>query len=168
MWRGDPTQSPREANSKRERQTAPRLSHYFVLIMSTNARIGIRTKHGIVSCYHHWDGYPQWLGTMLEKHYTTTESVTELIDGGDMSSCWTNAGWNNETLPESGPLYYTMRGESIEENAPKFAESLTEYLEHCENCGAEFAYLFVLGEWICYDSSRNVGAIVDIPSSSAV
>ena len=31
--------------------------------MSTNSRIGLRLEDGsILSVYHHWDGYPEWLG----------------------------------------------------------------------------------------------------------
>jgi hypothetical protein len=35
--------------------------------------------------------------------------AAELIDGGDMSCLWTNAGWNNEILPTTGALYYTSQ-----------------------------------------------------------
>ena len=35
--------------------------------MSTNARIGIKLEDGsILSAYHHWDGYPEWLGVFLK------------------------------------------------------------------------------------------------------
>ena len=55
--------------------------------MSTNSRIGIKVaENAIVSVYHHWDGYPEWLGKVLTEQYNNIESVTELIDGGDMSS----------------------------------------------------------------------------------
>ena len=54
--------------------------------MSTNSRIGLRLADGsILSVYHHWDGYPQWLGVTLNKYYPTRESIAELIDGGNMS-----------------------------------------------------------------------------------
>ena len=59
--------------------------------MSTNARIGIKLEDGsILSAYHHWDGYPEWLGRILKQHYNTKEKVAELIDGGNMSSCWSD------------------------------------------------------------------------------
>ena len=59
--------------------------------MSTNARIGIKLEDGsILSAYHHWDGYPEWLGVTLNKQYNTKEKVRELIDGGNMSSCWSD------------------------------------------------------------------------------
>ena len=55
--------------------------------MATRSRIGIELNDGsILSAYHHWDGYPQWLGRILNTHYNTKEKVADLIDGGDMSS----------------------------------------------------------------------------------
>ena len=54
--------------------------------MGTRSRIGIQLQDdSILSVYHHWDGYPSWLGRILKTHYNTKEKVAELIDGGDMS-----------------------------------------------------------------------------------
>ena len=55
--------------------------------MSTNSRIALELSDGsFLSAYHHWDGYPEWLGSILNTHYADRESVSELIDGGDMSA----------------------------------------------------------------------------------
>ena len=71
--------------------------------MSTRSRIGIELKDGsILSAYHHWDGYPQWLGRILNTHYNSKQKVADLIDGGDMS-----AAWGDENRAE----YYSARGE---------------------------------------------------------
>ena len=76
--------------------------------MGTRSLIGKQLKDGsILGVYCHWDGYPSYNGRMLRDNFDTADKVNKLIDGGDMSCTWTNAGWNNETLPESGPLYYT-------------------------------------------------------------
>ncbi len=72
-----------------------------------------------------------------------------MIDGGDISCLWTNAGWNNETLPVTGPLYYSSRGE---ECPPRLDKDLNEYLSK----GEEYAYLFTGGEWICYDLHGDI------------
>ena len=85
-----------------------------------------------------------------------------------MSCTWTNAGWNNETLPESGPLHYTSRGESLESNAPQLYKDLNEFLCGADdNYGAEYTYHFVNGEWVCHkiDSrSRHLVKQVEIPA----
>ena len=70
-----------------------------------------------------------------------------------MSCTWTNAGWNNETLPECGPLHYTMRGESIEDNAPELSKNMKEYMELGGEYGdEEYAYLFTSAGWTCYNT----------------
>ena len=89
--------------------------------MATRSRIGIQLQDdSILSAYHHWDGYPTWLGRILKTHYNTKEKVADLIDGGDMSSCWTNERWGGvneyggqmkEESTEYGAQYYSQRGE---------------------------------------------------------
>ena len=65
--------------------------------MATRSRIGIELNDGsILSAYHHWDDHPQWLGRILETHYNTKEKVADLIDGGDMSSCWSDTVWGKD------------------------------------------------------------------------
>ena len=115
--------------------------------MATRSRIGIELKDGsVLSAYHHWDGYPEWLGRILKTHYNSKEKVAELIDGGDMSSAWTNCGFKNETVAQ-GPLYYSSRGEDC---PPRHNANLHEYLTK----GAEeYAYVYTESEgWLCYDT----------------
>ena len=51
--------------------------------MATRSRIGLLLETGyVLSVYHHWDGYPQWLGVALKKKFDTYEKIAELIDGG--------------------------------------------------------------------------------------
>ena len=106
--------------------------------MATRSRIGIELKNGsVLSVYHHWDGYPEWLGRILKTHYSTRQQVAELIDGGDMSTCWND---NNE------PEYYSARGEDV---PPRHDKDLAEYLQN----GEEFAYVYTQsGDWLCYDT----------------
>ena len=113
--------------------------------MSTRSRIGYELSNGsILSIYCHFDGYPEFNGVKLNEHFNTIEKVKELIDLGDISCLWTNAGFNQDTLPETGPLPYSQRGEDC---PPRHDESLEEYLSE----GEEYSYLFTDGEWICYD-----------------
>lgn len=125
--------------------------------MSTRSRIGIQLNNSIVSVYHHSDGYPEWLGKTLNKHYNTEEQVTELIDGGDMSCCWTTKRWNSEEEHEYGAQYYSQRGEDV---PPRMDESLKEYLSN----GEEYAYLFDNGKWTCYDLHGKTPKKVTIPA----
>jgi hypothetical protein len=114
--------------------------------MATRGRIGIQLADGsILSVYSHWDNYPSFAGVKLVENFNSYEKAAELIDGGDISALWTNAGWSNETLPVTGPLYYSSRGDVTE---PRLDETLDEYLGN----GEEYAYLFANGEWVCYDT----------------
>lgn len=135
--------------------------------MATRSRIGFQLPSGsIVSVYHHWDGYPEWLGRVLKTHYNDGILAQELIDGGDMSCCWTNERWDTsekeylETRSDEtkyGPNYYSYRGEDC---PPRLDSDLKEYLSD----GEEYAYLFRDGEWICYDLHCDGGRIIEIPS----
>ena len=105
--------------------------------MATRSRIGIQlADESVLSVYHHWDGYPQWLGRILNTHYNTKEKVSELIDGGDMSSCWSDSVWgkDREDGQKYGPEYYSARGESC----PPSLMTMDEYLN--KNNNEEFAY----------------------------
>jgi hypothetical protein len=114
--------------------------------MATRSRIGLELADGsVLSAYHHWDGYPSWLGRILKTHYNTKDKVAELIDGGDMSSAWTNAGFSNETRKQ-GALYYSERGEDC---PPRLDSNLGEYLQNNE----EYGYIYTQSEgWLCYDT----------------
>jgi len=144
----------------------------FLLPMGTRSRIGLQLEGQIISVYHHWDGYPEWLGVTLNKKFNTREKVEELIDGGDMSSCDTEYGWDYDYSSEEGkrevsaPSYYSERGEDC---PPKISESITEYLDQTERTDGEYAYLFDNGEWTCYDIGQYHGVrgrILDIPEET--
>jgi hypothetical protein len=125
--------------------------------MATRGRIGIELSDGsVLSSYHHWDSYPEWLGRILRTHYNTRQQVAELIDGGDMSSCW-----NDDKKPE----YYSARGENC---PPRLDADLCEYL--LPDNSEEFAYVFRSGEWVCYNMNQfddsKLPEIVEIPSGA--
>ena len=116
--------------------------------MATRARIGLELKDGsVLSVYHHWDGYPEWLGRILKTHYNGKSLVSELIDGGDMSSCWTEKSWGKLRPDLSyGPEYYSQRGEDC---PPRLDKNLGEYLQNSE----EYSYVYTqLSGWLCYDT----------------
>ena len=124
--------------------------------MATRARIGIELKDGsILSAYHHWDGYESWLGRILKTHYNTKDKVSELIDGGDMSTCWAE---NNQ------PEYYSARGEDC---PPRLDNNLGEYL--LKGIGEEYHYIFRDGEWVCYNMhefDNKQPEVVEIPTGA--
>lgn len=129
--------------------------------MATRSRIGIQLKNGsILSVYHHWDGYPEWLGRILNTHYNSRAKAAELIDGGDMSSCWAE---NKE------PEYYSARGENC---PPRHDADLCEYL--LDDGAEEYHYLYTdlysEPKWVCYNMHQfddsKLPEVVEIPSEA--
>ena len=114
--------------------------------MGTRSRIGIELNDGsILSAYHHWDGYPTWLGRALTTHYNTKEKVAELIDGGDMSSCWSDSIWGDKLSEgEYAPEYYSARGEDC---PPTLHMNQAQFFA----AGEEYSYIFRDGECKCWD-----------------
>ena len=142
--------------------------------MATRGRIGIKLTDGsILSAYHHWDSYPQWLGVKLVENFNSQELASELIDGGDMSACYSTHTYQSEPLKveiiqpdgsskfeyvqdkegqtvytkvksEASPQYYSERGENT---PPRLDKDLFEYLSN----GEEFAYVWEEGFWTAYD-----------------
>ena len=122
--------------------------------MATRSRIGLQlADDAILSVYHHWDGYPQWLGVMLRKKFNTREKIAELLDGGDISCIDSDTDWDRNEC-ENHVLYYNARGEKTE---PRLDLNFDDYVENPAN-DAEFVYIFTLDhEWECYaiDQERD-------------
>jgi hypothetical protein len=105
------------------------------------------------------------LGRILRTHYNSKELAAELIDGGDMSSCWTESRWDDSADGSYGPEYYSQRGE---DHPPRLDADLCEYL--LPDGSEEYAYLFRNGEWVCYNmyqfDDAKLPELVEIPSGA--
>jgi hypothetical protein len=120
--------------------------------VGTRARIGIQNADGsILSVYHHWDGYPDWLGIRLVESYSDEKKLKELIDGGDISTLESDQNWQREPVDYPIILRYKDRGEDC---PPQKSPTVSDYWELARECGAVYAYLYKDGEWLC----RNIGA----------
>ena len=157
--------------------------------MGTRGRIGIKLIDGsILSAYHHWDSYPQWLGVKLVKNFNSQELASDLIDGGDMSACYSTHTFESEPVKieviqpdgsskfeyvqnkdgetiytkvkaEASPQYYSERGENT---PPRLDKDLFEFLDK----GEEYAYVWEEGFWCCYNLHQfddQEPEIVEIP-----
>ena len=114
--------------------------------MATRSRIALQlNSEALLSVYHHWDGYPQWLGVTLNEKFNTREKVAELIDGGDMSSCDSDSVYDYEKQAfvkrDPQPEYYGGDSE-----APRLSKNFTQFAFDSKS-GEEFLYLFVDNEW---------------------
>ena len=114
--------------------------------MSTRARIGIlQDDLSVKSVYHHWDGYPEWLGVVLQEQYNTKEKVAKLINGGNMSSCYSDNEYDYEKQEyvkvDPRPNYY-----GGEDEKPHHNTSFQRFLDDT-NAGEEFLYFFGPQGW---------------------
>ena len=114
--------------------------------MATRARIGLKLEDGsIISAYHHWDGYPEWLGVTLKEHYNTKEDIAKLIDGGNMSSCYSDNQYDEEKQEfvknDPKPEYY-----GGDDERPRLSRNFTQFAFDSKS-GEEYLYLFMDGEW---------------------
>ena len=129
--------------------------------MATRARIGIlQDDLSVLSVYHHWDGYPEWLGVTLKEHYNTKEKVAKLIDGGNMSSCWSDSLYDYENQEwvkrDPQPEYY-----GGEDERPLHDVSLQRFFKEVD-AYEEYLYVFINGSWKAfsvrpiYDDEYNI------------
>ena len=114
--------------------------------MSTRARIGLKLEDGsILSAYHHWDGYPEWLGVTLKEHYDTREKIAKLLDGGNMSSCWSDNQFDYEKQEfvknDPKPEYY-----GGDDERPRLSKNFTQFAFDSKS-GEEYIYLYEDGKW---------------------
>ena len=127
--------------------------------MATRSRIGLLLETGhVLSVYHHWDGYPEWLGVTLKEKFNTYDKISELIDGGDISCCDSDSDWNLEKV-DLHVQYYNDRGENTE---PRLDTTVEDYLAN----GEEYAYLFENNEWVCYDLHYPKPQVVEIKEAA--
>ena len=133
--------------------------------MSTRSRIGLELSDGsILSVYHHWNGYPEWLGRILQTHYNAKSLAEELIDGGDMSCCWTDERWDDSGVKGVyGPNYYSLRGD---DSPPRLDKDMDKFFAD----GEEYSYIFRNGNWYAYDMHQFEDMVapepVKIPSGA--
>lgn len=127
--------------------------------MATRSVIAVRTgtarKPRYLAVYCHYDGYPEHQLPILTEHHNSPAKALTLVAGGDMSCLHTNLGWNRETRPETGPLYYWERGET-NVDARSFG-TVQELIEYHQESGCEHSYVFVPKQgWVHTDIREPV------------
>lgn len=137
--------------------------------MATRSRIAIIDSTGTArSIYCHWDGYPAGVGATLTNHYTEASKVDGLMKLGDLSSLGAELGerhlfscvGTDMALDHWEALYGNMctaygrdRGEDCV--GSKTSDTFAEFLEQCDQCGAEYYYVFRDGAWYYGDMNTR-------------
>ena len=129
--------------------------------MGTRSRIAVMHGEVCKSVYCHWDGYLQYNGSLLQKHYDSAKA-NNLVALGDLSSLKPNIGEAHpfgyhgsdiskedyeKQFGEMCTFYARDRGETGTEF--KTAHSFEEFLEQVANCCGEYYYVMKDGVWYC-------------------
>ena len=155
--------------------------------MGTRSRIGVMHGDKVKSIYCHWDGYLDFNGRILQEHYDSARA-NQLVALGDLSSLRANIGEKHafsqfelpadeveafKTLTEDMCTFYGRdRGEKGVEF--KVAQTFAEFLEQCDNSGAEYYYIMRDGVWYCGDTyessslSKKLTALADALQAETV
>ena len=136
--------------------------------MGTRSRIGVMHGNNVKSIYCHWDGYLGFNGQILQEHYDSAKA-NHLVALGDLSSLRANIGEEHafsqfelpaeeveayKTLTEDWCTFYGRdRGEKGVEF--KVAQTFDEFMEQCDNSGAEYYYIMRDGTWYCGDTYES-------------
>ena len=119
--------------------------------MSTRSHIGMldNKSNNVRYIYCHWDGYPEYVGYMLNTYYKDRDKVEALINLGDISKLDKNIypkGNHSFDEPEEGVTvsYNRDRGETWDDTRFKTTQ-LANYGK--EDLFIEYSYLFRDGEW---------------------
>ena len=130
--------------------------------MGTRSRIGVMHGDKVKSIYCHWDGYLEHNGRILHESYDSAKA-NQLVALGDMSSLQADIGEKHAFSKHDVPgietrahnenwctFYGRDRGEK--DVGWKVAQTFAEFLEQCDNCGAEYYYIMKDGVWYCGDT----------------
>ena len=134
--------------------------------MGTRSMIAIENPNSkaVKSIYCHWDGYLEHNGSILEKHYSNSPKVNNLIALGDLSSLRPEIGVKHlfsslelpkeereaheEAVKDMCTFYTRDRGE----DAPyKFFSNIKEAVAYYDGSWCEYFYLFK------YDADQESG-----------
>ena len=127
--------------------------------MSTRSQIGIVNKDGSVrSIYCHFDGYLDYNGELLQKHYRTTRKINQLINHGSVSSLGVHIGRKHDfedrghnfedNFNKHCTFYIRDRDEDPEYSPIVEDKSEKEYWKGFRN-EYSYVYLWKKGKWYC-------------------
>ena len=134
--------------------------------MATRCAIGIMHNDRILGKYSHWDGYPEYTGEMLKKHYRNPLKTLPMVALGDQSVLMkefmpTSKNHCFETPDEDVIVFYD-RDLGYPNVEAKWFDSYLDFVEHYADVGCEYFYLWAFDRgtkeyrWMCWDTQLNL------------
>lgn len=120
--------------------------------MGTRSAIGMQFGDIVKAVYCHWDGYPEYVGAVLHKHYNRTKTA-HLLSLGNLSSLGQMIEPDPEfphSFEQRQPNVCTFYGRDRSEEGNKYQvfDSVEEYKRDFQS-GVEFLYLLTVeGNWV--------------------
>jgi hypothetical protein len=150
--------------------------------MGTRSRIAVMHGDNCKSVYCHWDGYLEYNGSLLQKHYDSVKA-NNLVALGDLSSLKPEIGIQHafgyhgteisaedyeKQFGDMCTFYGRDRGEK---NVDFQTDSTFEaFIDRVEGCGAEWYYVMQDGVWYVgniYSSSEFYKKLVPLSEALA-
>ena len=132
--------------------------------MATRSAIGLLEDGKVKGIYCHWDGYPEYNGNILLKHYDK-EKTLDLLSLGNLSSLNEEIGLKHEfdTLQLSrrereelrAKKWCTFYGRDREESDQECVvfNTVQEFVNYFAKSGAEYFYLLD-NKWLVNDGDK--------------
>lgn len=140
--------------------------------MGTRSRIGVMHGDVLKSVYCHWDGYLEHNGRILLEYYDSAKA-NQLVALGDISSLAPSLDKpEGHSFDKSVDGYTVFYGRDRGETGVDWTchDDFQSFLEHCDNCGAEYYYIMRDGVWYCgttYDGHAMSSKLVPLAEALA-
>jgi len=106
--------------------------------MATRSRIGlVNEDRSVTSIYVHWDGHPDTRMPILEKSYSSEDSLKTLLSHGSISELRDSI---TETI-----FYHRDRSEPLD---IRTSRTIEEFFTGAFSMSEEYVYLFDNNRWI--------------------
>ena len=110
--------------------------------MGTRSNIAYEQADGkVIVTYCHYDGYPEYNGRIINKHYNNKTKAKKLANVGYLSGL-------KPTIAESIE-------DRVHQDKPKVYDNIRQYLNDV-NWDIEYAYMYSNGEWYILDDMMKV------------
>jgi hypothetical protein len=138
--------------------------------MATRAMIGmVRADGSVRAIYSHWDNYPAHTGILLKAFYDTADTVTALLDRGDVSSLGASleeTTFFNNIMYDNNRTDYppsSSRYQFSNDQANRFPD-IVSAVQYYTECWCEFFYVFEDGIWTVrdrYGMNRSLAGVIE-------
>jgi hypothetical protein len=105
--------------------------------------------------YCHYDGYPEFVGVILAKYYTTKEQALNLICGGNMSTIHVDIDISSFYKEHKQMYGYIRNGVDYHRQSTIYGPNNLSYYYSNTQPQGQYVYIFQNGEWYFRNSEQG-------------